>query len=868
MMTALEAIEQILAQTGAPMTVAGITEAIISQGLWRSSAKVPTQSIHAVLAGDIARKGPRSRFSRTAPGTYGLSRWDADGEIDSTPPTELTHAVPQAPEMNLGLAPETFSDKRETELPQLKAQLWRALDILRGELEAPESLLHVLGLVLYKRISDTWQEEVAERHATATYEFDPHDPHIHRFIVPPGDLWQHLRAWSRGVGERLNRTLSELGRENPALRDVFTDLDFNRPPFSGGVLEQLLHCLDGISLRPVDVSSEMLGMATDNLITRFAYFEGRRGGELTTPRMVAHLMVECLRPQDGMTLYDPTCGTGRMLIEAGRYVDRHGRHHQALGLFGQDRRALLLALCKMNLLLHDIDHADIRYGDTLRSPLHVAGEEGAALMTFDRILANPPMSLQDWGHDDWKKGDRYGRDRFGCPPKSGGDLAFLLHVIASLKEDGIGAVVLPQALLSRRGPEASIRDRLLQEDLIEAVIGLAPKLFFGTSVAKCLLILNRRKAPERRGKVLFIQGASEALAGSNKNILLPAHAERLANAYHAFKDVPHFCSLVDVDRIRANGHDLSIEHYLERPQDSRRIVKSIVDYLKVIDLITHEQKPGTTLFYRGHGNTTYELVPSLYREDTYVAAEDRMYKELIMSDPHDFGDDHSALEKLVRMQHFNLPTRLLDLTLNPLVALFFACNQEKGEPDGEIIVLAIPDEEIKFYDSDAVSIVANLSKRPIEDKQKLQYLTQTPEFSQATYKRGTLNKFNHYEIAQRLLHEIREEKPYFLGKINPNDLLRVMCVKAKRNNKRIVAQDGAFLLFGLGRQIDEPAQVPEAWSTKKKVGTIIVDQKSKNKIRKELERLNIRDSTMFPDIEKTAMHVKDKYGPQSRTGRR
>ncbi len=880
-MKALEAIESILADAGTPMTVAEITETILAQGLWHSSAKVPKQSIHSVLAGDIARKGKDSRFFRTARGNYGLSRWIKDPNTTTSTPTEMLLAIPRTSVERHDSEPRAVghqarvpvggSDPDDADpdghkglLKTIRLQLWRTVAILRGVSEGSEFLSHVLGIMLYKRISDTWQEEYEQLEATATFDFDPHNPDDHRFQVPDGALWQDIRACSTNVGERLNRALEDIGRANPRLRSAFAGLDFNRRQFSGELLEYLLSHFDGISLRPSRVNSELLGKATEAFIAQFAEYEGKRGGEFYTPRMVSRLIVECLQPEIGMTLYDPTCGSGGMFIEAIRYIERQGRSHQHVELFGQEINPNTRALCEMNLLLHEFDHADIRLGNTLLTPWHLEETGGAVLKKFDRVIAHSPFSQSNWGHDDWKNGDRYGRDKFGRPPKNFGDLAYLQHVIASLKDDGIAGVVLPQAALTRSGPEASIRDRLLQDDLIEAVIGLAPNLFYGTGGAACVVILNKKKARTRQGKILFVQGAREAREGSYKNVLESVHVERLAHAYQAFRDVPQFCRVVDLNTLRTDSQGLSIDYYVELPREPRRIVRSIVDYLEVINEIANEQKPGTTLFYRGHGSMAFKLVPSIYREGTYVAVEDKMYKELIMSDPQDFSDDHSALEKLVRMQHYNLPTRLLDLTLNPLVALYFACKHEKKWPDGEIIFLAIPDSEIKFYDSDAVSIVANLAKRPIEDKRELQHLTQNPEFSTDTYKREILDEFNGIVTVERLLHEIREEKSYFLGKINPNDLSRVICVKAKRNNKRIVAQEGVFLLFGLGRQIDEPAQVPDAWVIRSNVGAIVVDQKSKGNILKELERLNIRDSTLFPDIEKTAMHVKKKYSSTNR----
>jgi hypothetical protein len=222
-------------------------------------------------------------------------------------------------------------------------------------------------------------------------------------------------------------------------------------------------------MRKADVDSRILGDAYEYLIAKFADDAGKKGGEFYTPKQVVRLMVEILRPEEGMTVYDPACGSGGMLLEAVHFMERQRRRTRSRSPYGQEKNLNTWAICKMSLFLHDIDDAFIERGDTLLDPKHLSGEK--VLKRFDLVLANPPFSLSPWGHEEWKKGDKFGRDTYGCPPKSYGDLAFVQHMVASLKSNGRMAVVVPHGVLFRGGEEGKIRKGLLEDDLIEAVVG-------------------------------------------------------------------------------------------------------------------------------------------------------------------------------------------------------------------------------------------------------------------------------------------------------------------------------------------------------------------------------------------------------------
>jgi type I restriction enzyme M protein len=349
---------------------------------------------------------------------------------------------------------------------------------------------------------------------------------------------------------------------NPRLRGVFQDVDFaNRERFPDSLLEQLLQHFEKYRLRNCDVDSNVLGDAYEYLIAKFADDAGKKGGEFFTPKYVVRLMVEMLKPEEGMTVYDPTCGSGGMLLESVHYMERNGLNPDSLMLFGQEKNLNTWAISKMSLFLHDIDDARIERGDTLRDPKHVSDEK--TVMKFDLVMANPPFSMKNWGHEVWSKGDPFGRDKYGCPPKSYGDLAFVQHMIASLKPSGRMACVVPHGVLFRGGAEGKIRKGILEDDLIEAVVGLGPNLFYGTGIPAAILFVNRAKAAERRGSIIIVNGSEELVEGKKQNHLSDENVARMVGAVERWEDEELFCRVVSLDEIRENDHNLNLTRYVQ-----------------------------------------------------------------------------------------------------------------------------------------------------------------------------------------------------------------------------------------------------------------------------------------------------------------
>lgn len=466
---------------------------------------------------------------------------------------------------------QVASTQSKLTLQQLESHLWGAADILRGKIDSSDYKHYIFGLLFYKRLCEVWEEEYEERlkeYGNAELAADPDE---HRFPIPDGAFWRDVREHTTNIGEHLNTAFHAIEDADLRLKGIFQDVDFNnKERFPDVVLEMLLQHFDRYTLRNCDVEPDMLGNAYEYLIAKFADDAGKKGGEFYTPKMVVRLIVECLRPGKG-SIYDPTCGSGGMLLEAVHYMERQGKNPKALHLYGQEMNLNTWAICKMNLFLHNIDDAFIERGDTLRDPKHLVAEGSKVIKIFDRVLANPPFSLKNWGHEEWKNGDKFGRDTYGCPPKSYGDLAFVQHMAASLKPDGMLGVVLPHGILFRGGAEGKIRKGLLEDDLVEAVIGLAPNLFYGTGIPACVLLINKAKSAERRGKVLFVNGAEEMVEGKNQNTLSEENVRRLSEGFHAYKDEDRFSRVVSLEEIEKNDFNLNIARYVQNGEEEEQI---------------------------------------------------------------------------------------------------------------------------------------------------------------------------------------------------------------------------------------------------------------------------------------------------------
>lgn len=479
-------------------------------------------------------------------------------------------------------------------LQQLESTLWQCADILRGELSAAEYKDYIFGLLFLKRLNDEFNEEREQREK----EFSEQgmvqeevkmlleDSSIYEtFYVPKNARWKKLKSLNLNIGPELDKAFKSLEDEpkNAELTGVLTTANYNdKERVPDKKLSQLLLLFDTINLANSNLESEdILGDAYQYLIKQFADEGGKKGGEFYTPTEVVKIMVNVLKPEEGDRIYDPTIGSGGMLIQSIQYIKEHEGNLKNVSLFGQEINLSTWAVCKMNMLFHRARGADIKKGDTIRDPKHT---EGGVLKTFDKVLANPPFSLSNWGMEE-AQADPFNRFPYGVPPKSYGDLAFVSHMVASLNAKGKMASVVPHGVLFRGGVEGKIREGFLKDDLIEAIIGLPQNIFYGTGIPAAIIVINKNKPEDRRNRVLFIDGSNDFVKDGNKNRVRDADIDKIVKVFDEYIDVEKYTNVVDIEAIKENDYNLNISRYVDTSEEEEQVdIEEVIGEIKELGI--------------------------------------------------------------------------------------------------------------------------------------------------------------------------------------------------------------------------------------------------------------------------------------------
>lgn len=475
---------------------------------------------------------------------------------------------------------------------ELESYLWGAATYLRGFIDAGDYKQYIFPLLFYKRICDVYDEEYEEALAESDNdrEYAAFDEN-HRFKVPTEAHWNHVRQVTVNVGKAINDALNAIQKvNNQQLQGIFGDADWtNKERLSDSLLCQLIEHFSSRNLNIKNVPNDELGNAYEFLIKKFADDSGHTAAEFYTNRTVVRLMTLIADPKEGESIYDPTCGSGGLLLNCAMMLKDQGKEYRTLRLYGQEINLITSGIARMNMLLHGFEEFNIVRGNTLSNPLFMKYDQ---LQQFDIVLANPPYSIKSWDQAAFTN-DPYGRNIWGTPPQGCADYAFQQHIMKSLNPDTGRCVVLwPHGILFRDA-EREMRRKMIESDCVDCVIGLGPNLFYNSPMEACLLICRMQKPANRRGKILFINAVDEVKRDKTISTLEPQHIDKIFKAYKEYRNIEGFAKVVSNKQILDNGATLNISQYV-----SRLVVKSNKSTQSLPDLLNEWERNRMELYDR------------------------------------------------------------------------------------------------------------------------------------------------------------------------------------------------------------------------------------------------------------------------------
>ena len=443
---------------------------------------------------------------------------------------------------------------------ELESYLWGAATLLRGLVNATDYKQFIFPLLFFKRLSDVWGEDYQTAFAETNDKGYASATANDRFTIPFGARWEDVRSLTKDIGSGLVTAFRAIETANPKrLHGVFGNAAWtDKEQMPDVTIKNLIEHFSKNELTLTAVPEDELGNGYEYLIKKFADDSGHTAQEFYTNRTLVHLMAKMLKPQSGESIYDPTCGTGGMLISCLAEAKRNGNDTRTMGLYGQELIAITASIARMNLVLHGVSDFKVMSGNTLSTPGFVSGD---AMQQFDVVLANPPYSISNWNRNAWST-DQWGRNFLGTPPQGRADYAFFQHILHSMNpKTGRSATLFPHGVLFRN-EEAEMRRRLIDTDMIECVLGLGPGLFYNSPMEACVVICRSEKPADRKGKIIFIDAVKEIARERSQSFLKPENQQHILSAYQNFVDIPGFATIADTEAIDSNEGNLAVVRYV------------------------------------------------------------------------------------------------------------------------------------------------------------------------------------------------------------------------------------------------------------------------------------------------------------------